>query len=107
MSAVAAMPGALPQYTVCSSLEHRKVHVDKLAFLAGFAQSQHQLTYQLNSRTRKKKKKNIAAEIFKTLLQASTSIQYELFMVCSTLGSFSGLLFLTLSFRSFSQFKLE
>lgn len=49
----------------------------------------------------------IAADIFKTLLQALTSIQYELFMVCSTLGSFSGLLFVTLPFRSFSLFKLE
>lgn len=69
----------------------------------------HNISAHIGQHFRTRGKTRINVEIFKTLLQALTSIQYELFMVCSTLGSLSLslLFFVTLTFPTFSRFKLE
>lgn len=83
MSAEAAMPMVLPQDSECVHLYITlKCTLKNLHVLLNHNIKSHQ-----SKLLHKKIIKRIAAEIFKTLLQAFTSIQYELFMVCSTLGS--------------------
>lgn len=73
------------QHSVRRFLHHLKVHVGNMSMFS----LNHNISSHIGQNVCTRGKTRIMVEIFKTLLQALTSIQYELFMVCSPLGSLS------------------